>query len=123
MSIFATKAQVVASGLSTVEGLDLATVGSSPFLTFLQQLLASLLPMLTSCIPAGQPAGSTPTQLLTEAKNLTPIQRWMLRRQIRMAIDDQEGSVLLTAPIDRQIRAMIQHCTEADIAEAFAQSS
>lgn len=49
---FAAKATIVAQGLVSNEGADQATATSGPFITFITQLLQTLLPMLVACIPA-----------------------------------------------------------------------
>lgn len=49
---FALKAGVVAQGLITNEGADAMTATSGPIITFITQLLQTLLPMLIACIPA-----------------------------------------------------------------------
>jgi hypothetical protein len=62
---FSSLATTISKGLVANEGADANTVGTGPFLTMLQQLLAMLLPMLTACIPvaAGTP-GVTAQQVL-----------------------------------------------------------
>jgi hypothetical protein len=115
------KAAIVANGLVANEGIDPMMATPGPFLAFLQQLLAQLLPMLLACIPAG--ATQTSSTILAAAQNLKPVQRWMLRYQINKALADPGGVALLGAALDRQIRAMLSTSTEADMTAAIAEVS
>jgi hypothetical protein len=53
---YASTATMLANNLVNNEGMDAATVGTSPFAQLLQELMALLMPLLTGCIPAPTPA-------------------------------------------------------------------
>jgi hypothetical protein len=114
------KAQAVANGLVAHEGIDPMMAAPGPFLQFLMQLLQQLLPMLLGCLG---PTPVPPAAALTAAQNLKPLQRWMLRLQIRKALGDQEAISMLAMPLDRQVRAMIAASTADDMTAAIAEVS
>ena len=111
--VFQSKCTALAGLLVTAEGLDEETVRSGPFIDFLMQLLQQLLPMLLACLPIV--ARTKPADVLKAMQTLTPIRRWMLRVAIYRACIDQEGQLLLAAPLYRQILTVAKTTTEAEV--------
>ena len=91
MSVIHDKAVVMLKFLGEKHGVEFDAPVQSGFLDFLEQLLASLLPMLLNCIPKSQ---RTPEGFATALQNPNFRQRAGVRWAIARNIDDpRSGNV------------------------------